>query len=68
MTFEESEVGRKLRGVTDRLQEGHLYNAVYMVTELQQAILREISKIRHGVQADASWLERRPSPAKEQTP
>jgi hypothetical protein len=54
--FEASECGRLLRRVTTRLKEGHLYNAVYQITELQQAVLREIGQIRHGKQTDASWL------------
>ena len=68
MNFEESQCASKLRGISDRLREGHLYNALYMTTELQQDILREIGKIRHGEQDDASWLVRpsQPPAQKEQ--
>lgn len=55
--FASSECGRLLLGIEQRLREGHLLNAIYMSTELQQAMLKEHGKIRHGEQYDVSWLQ-----------
>ena len=56
-TFDDSACGRILKGIEERLRDGHLLNAIYMSTELQQAMLKEHGKIRHGEQKDVSWLE-----------
>jgi hypothetical protein len=62
--FSETRCGIVLRRLTVKLPEGHLLNALYECTELQQEILKELGKIRHGEQRDASWLEKgeHPSP------
>jgi len=58
--FEASDCGRLLRGIEERLRKGGLLNAIYMTTELQQAMLKEFRKIRHGEQNDVSWLMPQP--------
>lgn len=54
--FAASRCGVILRRLTEKLETGHLLNAIYESTELQQAMLKEFGEIRHGRQKDVSWL------------